>query len=49
MGTRSKGSGDNAGTVAGAEDIVFVDGERIEIACTYPSVETAIEALHRGE
>ena len=28
------------------EDIVFDDGERIEIACSYPSIETAIKALH---
>ena len=28
------------------EDIVFDDGERIEIAGSYPDAETAIEALH---
>ncbi len=28
------------------EDIVFDDNERIEIASTYPDVETAIKALH---
>ena len=31
------------------EDIVFVDGERIEIASTHPDVESAIKALHEGE
>ena len=29
------------------EDIVFDDGERIEIACSYPDAETAIKALHK--
>ena len=28
------------------EDIVFDDGEKIEIAGSYPDVETAIRALH---
>ena len=28
------------------EDIVFDDGDKIEIACSYPDVETAIKALH---
>ncbi len=28
------------------EDIVFDDNEKIEIACSYPDVETAIKALH---
>ncbi len=28
------------------EDIVFDDGEKIEIACSYPDAETAIKALH---
>lgn len=32
-----------------AEDIVFIDGERIEIACTHPDVESAIKALHEDE
>ena len=31
------------------EDIVFIDGERIEIACTHPDVESAIKALHEDE
>ena len=47
MVTRSKGrSSDHA---AGGDDIIFVDGERIEIAGTYPDMEAAIEALHKGE
>ena len=49
MGRPTKRS-DSSGSVATeVEDIVFVDGERIEIACTYPNVEAAIEALHRGD
>ena len=36
-------------TADDVEDIVFVDGERIEIASTYPDVESAIKALHEGE
>ena len=36
-------------TADDVEDIVFVDGERIEIAGTYPDVESAIKALHEGE
>ena len=36
-------------TTEDVEDIVFIDGERIEIACTYPDVESAIKALHEGE
>ena len=36
-------------TTEDVEDIVFVDGERIEIACTYPDVESAIKALHEDE
>ena len=28
------------------EDIVFDDNEKIEIACSYPDMETAIKALH---
>ena len=32
-----------------AEEIVFVDGERIEIASTHPDVESAIKALHECE
>ena len=47
MVTRSKGRSSDRTT--GGEDIIFVDGERIEIAATYPDVETAIEALHKGE
>lgn len=47
MVTRSKGTSSDHAT--GGEDIVFIDGERIEIAATYPDVETAIEALHKGE
>ncbi len=31
------------------EDVVYIDGERIEIAATYPNVESAIKALHEGE
>ena len=51
MGARNKGSGGRCCCAAAdeAEDIVFVDGERIEIASTHPSVEAAIEALHRGD
>lgn len=49
MGRPSKGSGNSGGVAAEVEDIVFIDGERIEIACTYPNVEAAIEALHRGD
>ena len=30
------------------EDIVFDDGEKIEIACSYPDAETAIKALHES-
>lgn len=30
------------------EDIIFDDGEKIEIACSYPDVETAIKALHES-
>ncbi len=33
-------------TESSVEDIVFDDGERIEIACSYPDAETAIKALH---
>ena len=49
MGRPHKGSGSSSGVTTEVEDIVFVDGERIEIACTYPNVEAAIEALHRGD
>lgn len=49
MGRPSKGSGNSGGVATEVEDIVFIDGERIEIACTYPNVEAAIEALHRGD
>lgn len=49
MGTPNKGSGSSGGVATGVEDMVFVDGERIEIAGTYPSVEAAIGALHRGD
>lgn len=41
--------GSNHSRNAEPEDIVFVDGERIEIACTYSDVESAIKALHEGE
>ena len=41
--------GTNSSSGAEPEDIVFVDGERIEIACTHPDVESAIKALHEGE
>ena len=33
-------------TESSVEDIVFDDGERIEIACSHPDAETAIKALH---
>ena len=33
---------------AEVEDIVFDDGEKIEIACSFPDVETAIKALHES-
>ena len=36
-------------TAKDTEDFVFIDGERIETACTYPDVESAIKALHEGE
>lgn len=29
-------------------DIVFDGDEKIEIACSYPDIETAIEALHES-
>jgi len=28
------------------EDIIFDDGEKIEIECSYPDMEAAIQALH---
>ena len=31
-----------------AEEVVYIDGERIEIAGTYPDVESTIKALHEG-
>ena len=34
-------------TESSVEDIVFDDGERIEIACSHPDAETAIKALRR--
>ena len=49
MGRPNKGSGNSGGVATEVEDIVFVDGERIEIASTHPNVEAAIEALHRGD
>lgn len=33
-------------TFDGVEDIVFDDDERIEIACSFPNIKTAIKALH---
>ena len=30
------------------EDIIFDDGERIEIVGSYPDVDTAIKALHES-
>lgn len=33
-------------TESQVEDIVFDDGEKIEIAGSYPDAETAIKALH---
>ncbi len=35
-------------TINDVEDIVFDDNEKIEIACSYPDVETAIKALHES-
>lgn len=49
MGRPNKGSSGSGGVATEVEDIVFVDGERIEIASTHPNVEAAIEALHRGD
>lgn len=49
MGPQNTKNGRDGSTTTEIEDIVFIDGERIEIAGTYPDVETAIEALHKGD
>ena len=32
--------------IAPIEDLIFDDGEKIEIECSYPDADTAIKALH---
>ena len=38
----------NMSAESSIEDIVFDDGERIEIASSYPDADAAIKALHQS-